>query len=82
MGLAVHYRFRVRGTKDEVVARLEALRAQFLELPVRSVEPIVEVAHLTGGRTHSRRRPRNRITRAGRWALSRRTKPGRFGAPG
>ena len=49
MGLTVHYRFAFRGRKTELLRKLEGLRARFLDLPVRSVEEVVDISHASSG---------------------------------
>jgi len=43
MGLTIHYFLEFRGTKTELLKKLEGLRQQFMDMPVQRVGEIVEV---------------------------------------
>lgn len=54
MGLTVSHRFEFRGSKTELIRKLEGLRSRFMDLPTRSVEEVVEIprASLEFGYAH------------------------------
>lgn len=59
MGLKIGYWFEFRGSKPELVGKIQELKARFQELPVTSVGDIVEIehAHTTFDTNRGEKRP-------------------------